>query len=66
MPKLLIKVNLKSTLQIYLYNNNTNSGFLTAIILYIRTIGVDKSIFLLNIYYKVYYKYKKQLVKINN
>ena len=37
-----------------------------AIILYIRTIGVNKGIFLLNVYYKVYYKYKKRLVKVDN
>ena len=61
-----MKANLKSTLQIRLYSNNINLRFLTAIILYIRTVGVNKGIFLLNIYYKVYCKHKRQLVKINN
>ena len=62
----MIKANLKSTLQIQLCSNNTNSGFLTAIVLYIRIIGVNKGIFLLNVYYKVYYKYKRRLVKVDD
>ena len=66
MPKLLIKTNLKLTLQIQLYSNDTNLRFLIVIILYIKTIGVNKGIFLLDIYYKVYCKYKRQLVKVNN
>jgi hypothetical protein len=62
----LTKANLRLTLQIQLYSNNTNLGFLPAIILYIITIQVNRGMFLLDIYYKVYYKYKRQLVGVSN
>jgi hypothetical protein len=37
-----------------------------AIMLYIRTIGVNRGIFLLDVYYEVYYKHKRRLIKVNN
>jgi len=37
-----------------------------AIILYIRTIKVNRGISLLNVYYKVCYKYKRQLIGVSN
>jgi hypothetical protein len=37
-----------------------------AIVLYIRTIGVNRGIFLLNIYYEVYCKHKRRLIKVDN
>jgi hypothetical protein len=37
-----------------------------AIILCIRTIGVNRGIVLLNVYYKVCYKHKKQLIRVND
>jgi hypothetical protein len=37
-----------------------------AIVLYIRTIKVNRGIFLLNIYYEVYCKYKRRLVKVDD
>ena len=61
-----MKANLKSTLQIRLCSNDTNSGFLTAIVLYIRTIGVDRGIFLLDVCYEVYCKHKRRLVKVDD
>ena len=62
----MIKANLKSTLQIQLCSNDTNSGFLTAIVLYIRTVEVDKGIFLLNVYCEVCYEHKRRLVGVND
>ena len=33
---------------------------------YIRTVQVSRGMFLLDIYYKVYYKHKRRLVGVNN
>ena len=63
---MLIKANLKLTLQIQLYSNDTNLGFLTAIVLYIKTVGVDRGIFLLNIYCEVCCEHKRRLVGVND
>ena len=61
-----MKANLESTLQIQLCSNDTNSGFLTAIVLYIRTVGVDRGMFLLDVYCEVCCEHERRLVGVDD